>query len=67
MRTTYLHKSIVLTTFSWSECQNYISLDVNDLTLIRDGQNTLAKSGQGQWLLHCTQSAKLTSNCNLKT
>jgi hypothetical protein len=42
----------MLTTFSRSNFNNYISLDVNDLTLARDGQNNSAKCGLGQWLLH---------------
>jgi hypothetical protein len=32
-----------------------MSPDINDLTLAADGQNTPAKSGQGQWLLHINQ------------
>jgi hypothetical protein len=46
-----LEKPEVLTTFSRPVYHNYISQDINDFTLARDGQNSLAKSGQGQWLM----------------
>jgi hypothetical protein len=49
--TARVHKPVLLTTFNQSDLHYYISLDNNDLTTARDGQNTPAKSGQGQWLL----------------
>jgi hypothetical protein len=51
MDLTLLEKPEVLTSFSRPVYHNYISQDINDFTLARDGQNSLAKSGQGQWLM----------------
>jgi hypothetical protein len=41
----------VLTSFSQPVYHNYISQDINDFILAGDGQNSLTKSGQGQWLM----------------
>jgi hypothetical protein len=46
-----IEKPEVLTSFSRPDNHNYISQHINDFTLVRDGQNSLAKSGQGRWLM----------------
>ena len=46
-----IEKPEVLTSFSRPVYHNYISQDINDFILAGDGQNSLAKSGQGQWLM----------------
>lgn len=51
MDLTLLEKPYVLTSFSWPIYNYFIFQDINDFTLARDGQNSLTKSGQGQWLM----------------
>jgi hypothetical protein len=51
LTTSKVEQPEVLTSFSRPVYHNYISQDINDFTLARDGQNSLAKSGQGQWLM----------------
>jgi hypothetical protein len=48
-----LQKSEGLTTFSRSDCHQYIFLYFKDLTPAGVSQKTPAKSGQGEGNLHC--------------
>jgi hypothetical protein len=47
-----VQKPDLLTTFSRSDGINNTNLNINDLTLARDGQNIPAKGGQGHRLFH---------------
>jgi hypothetical protein len=48
----------LLTTFGRSDCHNFISLDIKDLTQATYGQFIPAKSGQGHWLFQIANEIK---------